>query len=202
MADSNEHLLSRIEDASLNASAPRQQLWMDGWILRYCPGKARRSRCVNAVATGRLPLAQKLKGAKNLYDRENLPMVFRVTCFTQPAELDDKLDHMGWTKVDSTHVQFKRDLGSVAQSSLPSGTQWVRLPAPQFAEAVGELRNSSPEHRRAHADRLLVSPIPYAGYAIRRDSDGAVLACGQIAQEGELVGLYDVQTCKTLRGQG
>ena len=27
-------LLSRIEDAGLNASAPPQQRWLDGWIVR------------------------------------------------------------------------------------------------------------------------------------------------------------------------
>ena len=56
----DEALLSRVEDASLNASAPPQQRWLDGWLVRYSPGKARRARSINAVATGRLPLTQKL----------------------------------------------------------------------------------------------------------------------------------------------
>ena len=49
-------LLSRIEDAGINASAPREQLWVDGWLVRFSPGKAKRARCVQAVAAGRLPL--------------------------------------------------------------------------------------------------------------------------------------------------
>ena len=53
-------LLSRIEDAGLNASAPPQQRWLDGWLLRFSPGKAKRARCINAVAPGRLPVADKL----------------------------------------------------------------------------------------------------------------------------------------------
>ena len=55
-----ETLLSRIEDAGINASAPPQQRWVDGWLLRYSPGKAKRARCVQAVADGRLPLAERL----------------------------------------------------------------------------------------------------------------------------------------------
>ncbi len=43
-------LLSRVEDAGLNASAPPQQRWIDGWLLRFSPGKAKRARCINAVA--------------------------------------------------------------------------------------------------------------------------------------------------------
>ena len=53
-------LLSRIEDAGLNASAPPQQLWLDGWLVRFSPGKAKRARCVNAVALGRLPVDERL----------------------------------------------------------------------------------------------------------------------------------------------
>ena len=33
-------LLSRVEDAGLNASAPPQQRWLDGWLIRFSPGKA------------------------------------------------------------------------------------------------------------------------------------------------------------------
>ncbi|MDE1950446.1 MAG: hypothetical protein KGI35_17645 [Burkholderiales bacterium] len=52
----DEALLSRVEDAGINASAPAQQRWLDGWILRYAPVKAKRSRGINAVAAGRLGL--------------------------------------------------------------------------------------------------------------------------------------------------
>ena len=51
-------LLSRIEDAGLNASAPPQQRWLDGWLVRLSPGKAKRARCIHAVAVGRRPLAR------------------------------------------------------------------------------------------------------------------------------------------------
>ena len=40
-------LMSRVEDAGLNASATPQQRWLDGWLVRYLPGKARRARCIN-----------------------------------------------------------------------------------------------------------------------------------------------------------
>jgi len=48
----DDELLSRIEDAGLNASAPPQQRWLDGWLLRFSPGKARRLRCIPPQARG------------------------------------------------------------------------------------------------------------------------------------------------------
>ena len=202
MVEADLDLLSRIEDASLNASAAQQQRWLDGWMLRYCPGKARRSRSINAVAAGRLPLAQKMALAADLYREADMPMVFRITRFTEPAGLDAELAALGWQQVGLTHVQWLSGLQSIQARPLPADTHWVQLAAADYAEVVGELRGSPAEHRRAHAERLAVSPVPYKGYAIVRNRDGQVLACGQSAQEADLVGLYDVHTRDDERGRG
>lgn len=44
--------------------------------------------------------------------------------------------------------------------------------------------------------------MPFQALAIRRESDGALLACGQFAREADLVGLYDVFTAEASRGAG
>ena len=199
----DETLLSRIEDASLNASAPPQQRWMDGWLLRFNPGKAKRARCINAVATGRLPLQQKLALARQVFDAAGLPMVVRITRFTQPDTLDAQLADLGWAALDDTRVMVCTELPEDGQAlPLPAGTHWRQLDAATYAQAVGALRGSPPAQCAAHAERLALSPVPYQGYAITRDADQAVLACGQFAAEAEIVGLYDVFTHPAHRGQG
>ncbi len=100
--------LSRIEDAGLNASAPPQQRWLDGWLLRYCPGKAKRARCINALAAGRLPLPTRLDLAAAVFRDAGLPLVFRVTPFSQPAGLDQQLSERGLHAFDDTHVMVPR----------------------------------------------------------------------------------------------
>lgn len=194
-------MLSRIEDAGINASAPPQQRWLDGWLLRYSPGKAKRARCINAVAPGRLPLAEKLRLAGEVFSEAGLPMVLRITRFTQPAGLDAQLAELGFTLLDDTRVMVQPQLSATAPTALPAGTHWAALDATAYAEAVGELRGSPPAQRDAHAQRLSLSPVPYQGFAIRGD-DGRVLACGQFAREAELVGLYDVFTHAEERGRG
>jgi hypothetical protein len=64
----DEALLGRVEDAGINASAPPQQRWLDGWLVRYNPGKAKRARCINAVAPGRLPVDEKLRLAAQVFE--------------------------------------------------------------------------------------------------------------------------------------
>lgn len=196
-------MLSRIEDAGINASAPPQQRWLDGWLVRYNPGKAKRARCINAVAPGRLPLADKLQHAAQIFEEARLPMVVRITPFSQPTGLDEHLAAIGFGQIDDTRVMVCNAPADVLDKrSMPNGTEWVALPAVEFAQAVGALRGSPPDQRAAHAQRLLFSPVPYQGYAIRRLADHAVLACGQFAREGEFVGLYDVTTAAEHRNQG
>lgn len=194
--------MSRVEDAGLNASAPPQQRWLDGWIVRYLPGKARRARCINAVAPGRLALDAKLSMAAEVYREVDLPMLFRLNPFTQPATLDAELAVRGYGLVDSTRVMVLSTLPREKPRSLPAGCHLSALGGFDFADAVGVLRGSPLAHRQSHALRLQHSPVPYQGYAIRRDADQAILACGQFAREAELVGLYDVFTLESVRGQG
>ena len=194
--------MSRVEDAGLNASAPPQQRWLDGWIVRYLPGKARRARCINAVASGRLSLDDKLAMAAEVYREADLPMIFRLHRFTQPATLDIELADRGYGLVDSTRVMVLGALPGKPARPMPPGCQFTELNGPDFAESVGALRGSPAAHRQSHALRLHHSPVPYQGYAIRSDADDTVLACGQFAREADLVGLYDVHTLESARGQG
>jgi len=194
--------MSRVEEAGLNASAPPQQRLLDGWLVRYLPGKARRARCINAVAMGRLPLKDKLAMAAEVYREADLPMIFRLSRFTQPASLDAELGTRGYVVVDSTRVMVVTRLPVAPAAPLPAGCRWVALNGAAFADAVGALRGSPHAHCQSHALRLQHSPVPYQGYAIQRDTDGTVLACGQFAREADLVGLYDVMTLESARGQG
>ena len=201
----NADLLSRIEDASLNASAPPQQRWLDGWLVRFSPGKAKRARCVNAVAPGRLPVADKLRLAQGVFDDAGLPLVVRITPFSQPEKLDDQLQAMGMRTLDDARVMVGPVVVAVAVSSshvkaLPPDCHIERTDAATYANVVGGWRGSPLEQRAAQAQRQALSPVPYEGWLVKRGAE--VLACGQFAREADLVGLYDVFTAPQARGQG
>lgn len=195
-------LLQRVEDAGLNASAPPQQLWADGWLVRFSPGKARRARCINAVAEGRRPLADKLAQAQSVYAAAGLPMVLRITPFTRPASLDHELAARGFGAVDDTRVMVAASLHGLPERAPPAGLAFEPLGLGAMAQAVGALRGSPLAQRQAHAERLAASPVPFRALALRRKDDGAVVACGQCALEDGLAGLYDVFVDPSARGRG
>lgn len=196
-------LLARIEEAGLNASAPPTQRLVGGWLVRLSAGKAKRARCVNAVATPAEALAPLLDRLGAIYRDAGLPLIVRITPFSHPRVLDTLLALRGWHRFDDTRVMVCADLAAQDRKALPL-PPGCRLDAPGhggFAEAVGRLRSSPLAQREAHAERLRSSPVPYRGLVLK-GADGELLACAQMATEGDLVGLYDVYTAATHRGHG
>ena len=217
-------LLARVEEVSLNASAPPQQRWIDGWLVRFSPGKARRARCVQPVADGRLPLAERLALAQTVFDEARLPMHVRITPYARPPALDAELAARGWPAIEETIVMVRRldaefAAAAARRGSWPAALTWRDAGPDAYAEAVGALRRSTAAECRGHAERLRNSPVPYRGACLAvgpraedengagdtagRDDAGAasVAACAQVAREGAFVGLYDVFTAPAWRGQ-
>ncbi len=198
MVDAN--LARRAEEAGLNASAPPQQKTVDGWLIRLSPGKAKRSRCINALAQGSLPLDELLARSAAAFKAAQLPLIVRVTPYSQPANLDALLAAKGWQAFDAADVWVLDRIDGLP--SLASSDQHLEaLEAPAYAALVGALRGSSPTAIAAHAERMQQSPVNYRGFALR-DPQGVLLACGQYAREGDLVGLYDIFTPPEQRGRG
>jgi GNAT superfamily N-acetyltransferase len=199
--DFSVELLQAAETAGLNASAPPQQEMLDGWLIRLSPGKAKRSRCVNALAQGRLPLDQLLARCQQAFEQAGLPLVLRLTPFSQPADLDEQLAALGWSFFDDTRVMIKPDLSTLPSVGLPAGCRLQSAGHAEYALAVGQLRGSSSTEIDAHAERMREAPVRYEGM-LMMSANNELLACGQFAREASLVGLYDIFTVPAYRRQG
>lgn len=197
-------LLSRVEDAGLNASAPPQQRWLDGWLVRFSAGKAKRARCVNAVAAGRLPLDLKLGLCQQVFGEAGLPLIVRITPMTVPGDLDAELDARGLRRFDDTRVMVLADAAMAAgfrfPPPLPPQMSLHAVGLEPFAQRVGALRGSPLAQRQAHGQRLANAPVPF--FAFELHAGGQLLSCGQFALEADLVGLYDIYTAPAARGRG
>ncbi|MCV2350372.1 GNAT family N-acetyltransferase [Paucibacter sp. Y2R2-4] len=197
----DEALARRAEEAGLNASAPPQQRTVDGWLIRLSPGKAKRSRCINALAQGSLPLDELLARSEAAFKAAKLPLIVRVTPYSQPANLDELLAAKGWLAFDSADVWVLNRIDAQGPEDSAGEHRLERLEAEAYATLVGALRGSSATAIAAHAERMKKSPVVYRGFALR-DAQGALLACGQFAREDTLVGLYDIFTPPEQRGRG
>lgn len=185
----------RLEELSLNSSAPPGQLLYDGWILRMLRGKAKRARSVNAVYASSLPLEQKIAYCERLYGQAAVPALFRITPFSQPADLEATLERRGYQRFDPTAVEAT----AIDRSKLPDSAAQPMELSP-WIEAVGELRSSPIAHRSAHLARLDGMPLAKRAVAIR--SEGRVLATGLAIVEDDCVGLFDIITREDAQRRG
>jgi len=191
---------ARIEEAGLNAMQTQRQIFYDGWLLRLSPGAAKRGRSVNAHFGSSLPLAGKIGHCENVYARQALPILFRVTPFVQPADLDAALATRGYVSFGETLVQA---VALDRPPILPDHEEGVVVDAPDtpaFVEAVGDLCASAPQQREAHRERLTNSPLAKRHAVVR--AGGRVVCTAQIAVDGALAGVFDVMTAPDARRQG
>jgi ribosomal protein S18 acetylase RimI-like enzyme len=183
----------RIEELSLNSSAPPGQLLYDGWIVRLAPGKAKRARSVNPFFASTLPLDEKLGHCEALYAMAGLPLLFRITPFCNPANLDAELEQRGFSLLETTSVQAAPIPG------LPA-TRLEAEPLATWIDAVACLRGSTAAQREAHRARIDGLPLEKRAFALREG--GEVVATGLTVVEGECAGLFDILTHPEARRRG
>ena len=190
----------RIEEAGLNALQTQRQLFYDGWLLRVSPGSAKRARSVNAHFGSSLPLAQKIAHCENVYARHGLPILFRMTPFDHPPDLETKLEARGYEAFGETLVQM---VALDRPPELPDADCACELDVPDaagFVDAVGDLRGSTGPQREAHLERLANSVLSTRHAVVR--VAGRVVCAAQIAIDGELAGVFDVISAPDSRGKG
>ena len=183
----------RIEELSLNSSAPPGQLLYDGWIVRLAPGKAKRARSVNPFFASTRPLDEKLEHCKALYAMAGLPLLFRLTPFCHPADLDAELERRGFPLLETTSVQ-SAPIPELGPSQLEAE------PLASWIDAVARLRGSTAAQREAHRARLDGLPLEKRAFALREG--GEVVATGLTILEGDCAGLFDIVTHAEARRRG
>jgi len=198
LRDTRDPLAARIEDASLAVAQPRQQSFYDGWLLRYSSGKAKRACCINAIGPGMLPLSEKISYCIDFYQRHNLPCLYRITPFTRPDELDKALAAQTFTAYQDTRV-MKLGLSDLAMTE-PGDSQLRSVDVDRFTSTFCDLHGLDAQTTEAEQDRYSRSATVGA-YVAQFESD-VPIACGSVAVDGALAGIFGMVTAGPHRGRG
>ena len=190
-------LAARIEDASLSVTQPAQQSFFDGWLLRYSPGKAKRARSINSIGDGVLPLAEKLSHCIHFYRQHDLPCLFRITPFSHPHDLDTELAIAGFGAHQDTRVMSVA-LVQIERTAVSSAVEPVH--AEEFAAAFCELHGLDAGKASAERERY-ARVADRSVFVVQWDGDTPI-ACGSLAMEGKLAGIFGMVTAVEHRGRG
>ena len=191
--------IQRIEEASLNAWPARHSLLLDGWQVRFANGFTRRANCVvplYASAASEATLAARIRYCENLYAREQLHTLFRLTSEPSNRMLDAVLEDRGYRKVDDTLVQV------VALQATPAaaGAALHLVPPDRWLATYQRFAAMSDSNAALHA-ALLRRIRTECAYAVLSHDDAPV-ACALGVLEQPLLGIYDLVTDATRRGSG
>lgn len=188
-------LARRVEEASINAWPAMQQMLFDGWLLRFAQGFTKRANSVLALYPGTLPLVDKVRFCENLYARERLKTIFRLTSVGNDQPLDAFLAQRGYRRQDDTEVL------TLALDRRPAESpDLCLLPSERWLTVYAGITGMPAAARALHGSILRGIPLP-CGYAVIGTVERP-LACGLAVLEQDLVGLFDVVTHPAVRRSG
>jgi N-acetylglutamate synthase len=168
-------------------------------LLRVSPGKAKRARSVNAHFGSALPLSRKIPYCERIYAERGLPTLFRITPFVKPQALEAELAARGYEAFEKTLVQLLR-LDHPPEAAPVPDTDFVSPSATAFADAVGEIQETTAEQRDAYLERMIQSPLTTR--AVCAVQDGRTVGIGTVMLEDGFAGVFSMGTVPDRRGRG
>ena len=187
-----------LEELSLNAWPSLQTTLYDGWIIRFANGYTKRSNSVTPLYPSAIDLEQKLRFCEDIYQRHNLPTIFKLTEAIHPTGLDEALSAHGYQKESPTSVQVM-DLEALEVKS----TQEVNLQedlSTRWLEAYCNM-NAVSEKNFDTLRQILMSIAPHHCF-VSATYENQIVACGVGVLQSAHIGLFSILTDEKFRRQG
>ncbi|MYA15315.1 MAG: GNAT family N-acetyltransferase [Gammaproteobacteria bacterium] len=186
-------LARRVEEASLNAWPALHQVVLDGWVLRFTRGFTKRANSVTPLYPATQPPSEKIRYCEDLYAREGLRTIFRLTTVSEESALDELLARRGYASLDPTEVLHR----SLAMGEFDVADTFSVVPVASFLATYANVQE--PPAIDARAARTASELHRAVLRAIRGETvfgsileDGEPVACGMAVVEREIVGLFDI----------
>ena len=189
-------MIQLIEEISLNAWPSLQTLLVDGWVLRFANGYTKRANSINPLYASANHVEEKIQFCEEVYRRNDLPVVFKMTPAAHPENLDEMLADRGYEVDSPTSVQTMelRDADSPPDEKLDATLtdEWLAA----FCRMSGISDERKPTLRQ-----MLTSIVPQKCFAAIFQTD-QIITCGLGVRQGNHIGFYDIVTDKSFRNQG
>ena len=205
-------LWKTIEESSLQTWPSLHSNRVGGWHVRISDGYSKRSNSVSTLdyIHTDIALEDQIGSCEAVYHKAELPVVFKMTPFTQPSTLDQQLHLRHYQIQDETSVQCRSLLGidgeyeqykasiqeKLSQLTYTIEEQWSEVWVQQ-ASLLGEWSDTT---GHSIAKLMSVNTLPKAYMTVYDNEQPVACVIGVI--DGEYIGIYDVITGASYRRQG
>ncbi len=192
-------MIQTLEELSFNAWPALQTKLYDGWILRFANGYTKRANSINPLYHSTLQLQEKIKKCENEYEKQNLPVVFKLTHDSHPRGIDNELEKRNYIRLDETSVrvlkmseyQYRKPEGILIENGFSD--DWFK----DFVNCSNLKNETYQRTAKAVLQNILGQVV-----AVRKKMDDKTVGCGYGAIERGYIGIFDVIVDQNYRGKG
>jgi N-acetylglutamate synthase len=170
------------EEAAINGFPPLRQVVVDGWMLRFSRGIRRTANSVTPLREPSADIGEVIAAAEALYVAQNLPVIFRIPSFVDPAA-DRQLDARGYTAEGESCI-IEGSLDPIVASATPFGgvdaVQLAPRPTDDWLAAMARLQGQNPEFHAGYREIVSGVTLPVAFAELSVEGAAAALAYGVI----------------------
>ncbi|MBB3125778.1 ribosomal protein S18 acetylase RimI-like enzyme [Paenibacillus rhizosphaerae] len=191
-----------LEEITINTWPAKYSALMNGWLVRYADGYTKRANSVSPIYLDPgCDVDGCIAAAERFYRDAGQPVIFKMTPYVMPSDLDERLAGRGYVQVDLSSVRTL-DLAVETPPAADPGLHMVfrdQLDAGWLEQM--SLMNEIPDHRQSVLAYTLAStPLQQGFFQIQQGSETVAAGLGVI-QQGWL-GLYDIVTHPGFRQRG
>lgn len=191
-------MICALEELALNAWPASQTMVYDGWVMRFSKGYTRRANSVVPLYASTRDVAEKIQVAEQAYRAQGLPVIFKLTAASCPADLDARLAALGYQPDARTSVQLL-DL-SCCEPPAEAGVTLSPVETEEWQAAFARMSRLAANRQATH--RQLLSAILPAKCFASLSQGREVVACGLAVAQVGYVGLFDLVVDAGRRRQG
>ncbi|AKB82153.1 GCN5-related N-acetyltransferase [Methanosarcina barkeri 3] len=187
-----------IEELSMNAWPALQTMLYDGWVLRYSKGYTKRANSINPIYPSTLSINKKIEKCEAQFRSLSIDVVYKLTAYTRPENLDRLLEEKGYERKDETIVKVIELLDF--QEPVMKDVEIRNILTKQWLDAFCQLLKVSEKNRLILQD--MINIIIPEKYLLLLRQNGKVIGCGMGVIEDGFAGIYEITIDPELRRKG
>lgn len=193
-------MMRDIEELSMNAFPALSTMLVNGWVLRFSAGYAKRANSVNPIYPCSIDALRNIEICEDMYSSRGLNTIFKLTEDEEACRIDEMLQQREYSLEAKTNVMLKDIRDFRIGSEEKQNVMIYRELKDNWFEAFIAMNKVGEQNAGILRKMLLsINAETYYGCIVEDDK---VIAVGQGVAERGYVGMFDICVHEEYRRKG